>query len=156
MPAVQQLSPVYPLGSTINERGVLEIGGCDTLELAHEFGTPAYVVAEDDIRARARAFVEAFRARADAFDVLFASKAFPCTAVYRLLAEEGIGCDVASGGAAASTRRASTCTATRSPTPRSSRRWPRGWGTSSSTTSTRSTAWTASSARAGARLCSSA
>jgi diaminopimelate decarboxylase len=98
MPAVQQLSPVYPLGSTINERGVLEIGGCDTLELAREFGTPAYVVAEDDVRARARAFVEAFRARADAFDVLFASKAFPCTAVYRLLAEEGIGCDVASGG----------------------------------------------------------
>jgi diaminopimelate decarboxylase len=98
MPAVQQLSPVYPLGSTINERGVLEIGGCDTLELAREFGTPAYVVAEDDVRARARAFVEAFGARADAFDVLFASKAFPCTAVYRLLAEEGIGCDVASGG----------------------------------------------------------
>jgi diaminopimelate decarboxylase len=98
MAAVQQLSPVYPLGSTINERGVLEIGGCDTLELAREFGTPAYIVAEDDVRARARAFVEAFRARADAFDVLFASKAFPCTAVYRLLAEEGIGCDVASGG----------------------------------------------------------
>ena len=41
-------------------RGRLEVGGCDTVELAREFGTPCYVVAEDDIRARARAFVEAF------------------------------------------------------------------------------------------------
>ena len=98
MAAAQQLSHVYPLGSRLNEAGRLEIGGCDALELAKEFGTPAYVVAEDDIRARARAFVEAFRARVDDFDVLFASKAFPCTAVYRLLAQEGIACDVASGG----------------------------------------------------------
>ena len=39
-----------------------------------------------------------WRARHDDFDVLFASKAFPCTAVYRVLAEEGLACDVASGG----------------------------------------------------------
>ena len=67
--------------------------------IAREFGTPCYVVAEDDIRARARAFVEAFRARTDDFEVVFASKAFPCTAVYRLLWEEGIGSDVAGGRA---------------------------------------------------------
>jgi diaminopimelate decarboxylase len=98
MAAAQQLSLVYPLGSRVNERGHLEVGGCDTVDLAREFGTPAYVVAEDDIRARARAMVEAFRARTDDFEVVFASKAFPCTAVYRLLWEEGIGCDVAGGG----------------------------------------------------------
>ena len=57
-----------------------------------------YVVAEDDLRARARAFLEALAARHRDYDVLFASKAFPCTAVYRLLAEEGLACDVASGG----------------------------------------------------------
>jgi len=51
------LSDVFPLGSRVNERGRLEIGGCDTIELAREFGTPAYVVAEDDLRARARAFI---------------------------------------------------------------------------------------------------
>jgi diaminopimelate decarboxylase len=98
MAATQQLSHVLPLGSAINDLGHLEIGGCDAVELAREFGTPAYFVAEDDIRTRARAFVEALRARHDDFDVLFASKAFPCTAVYRLLAEEGLVCDVASGG----------------------------------------------------------
>ena len=56
------------------------------------------MVAEDDLRARARSFVEALAARHADFDVLFASKAFPCTAVYRVLAEEGLACDVASGG----------------------------------------------------------
>jgi diaminopimelate decarboxylase len=98
MAAAQQLSHVYPLGSRINERGNLEVGGCDTIELAREFGTPCFVVAEEDVRSRARAFVSAFAARGDDHEVVFASKAFPCTAIYRLLWEEGIGCDVAGGG----------------------------------------------------------
>ncbi len=99
MPATTEtLSHVYPIGTRVNERGHLEIGGCDALELAREFGTPAYVVAEDDLRQRARAFVDALAARHEDFDVLFASKAFPCTAVYRVLKEEGLSCDVASGG----------------------------------------------------------
>jgi diaminopimelate decarboxylase len=93
-----QLSHVYPQGTRINARGHLELGGCDAIELAREFGTPAYVVVEDDLRLRARAFVDAVAARHDDFDVLFASKAFPCTAVYRALAQEGLACDVASGG----------------------------------------------------------
>jgi diaminopimelate decarboxylase len=93
-----ELSHVYPLGTRVNDRGRLELGGCDAVELAREFGTPAYIVVEDDLRRRARAFVDAIAARHQDFDVLFASKAFPCTAVYRLLAEEGLACDVASGG----------------------------------------------------------
>ena len=87
-----------PRGTRVNERGHLEIGGCDAIELAREFGTPVYVVAEHG-PARARAGV---RRRGCGpprdFDVLFASKAFPCTGVYRVLAEEGLACDVASGG----------------------------------------------------------
>jgi diaminopimelate decarboxylase len=92
------VSHVYPLGSRLNERGRLELGGCDVVELAAEFGTPAYVYAEDDMRARARSFVEALRARTPQFEVIYASKAFPCTAAYRLFAEEGLSADVASGG----------------------------------------------------------
>ncbi len=93
------LSDVFPLDSRLNERGRLEVGGCDAIELAREFGTPAYVVAEDDLRARARAFVAAGReARHPDFNVVFASKAFPCTAVLALFAQEGLWCDVASGG----------------------------------------------------------
>jgi diaminopimelate decarboxylase len=92
------VSHVYPLGSRLNERGRLEVGGCDVVELAAEFGTPAYVYAEDDMRARARTFVEAFRARTERFEVIYASKAFPCTAAYRVFADEGLSADVASGG----------------------------------------------------------
>ena len=90
---------MFPLGSRLNERGHVEVGGCDTIDLAREFGTPAYVVAEDDLRSRARAFVQAGRdAGQEDFGVVFASKAFPCTAVLSLFAEEGLWCDVASGG----------------------------------------------------------
>jgi diaminopimelate decarboxylase len=96
--ATAGVSHVYPLGSRIDERGRLQVGGCDTIELAERFGTPAYVYAEDDIRTRARAYMDAFRARTDRFEVVYASKAFPCTAAYRLLVDEGLSCDVASGG----------------------------------------------------------
>src|SRR5580693_1205803 len=92
------LSAVFPLGSAVNERGRVEVGGCDTIELAREFGTPAYVVVEDDLRARARAFLAAGAARHRDFHVVFASKAFPATAVLTLFAQEGLWCDVASGG----------------------------------------------------------
>jgi diaminopimelate decarboxylase len=97
-PAPTGVSHVYPIGSRLNERGRLEVDGCDVFDVAAEFGTPAYVYSVGDIRARARAYVDGFRARTDHFDVVYASKAFPCTAAYRLLAEEGIACDVASGG----------------------------------------------------------
>src|SRR3954447_26912135 len=96
--ATTALSQAYPLGTTINERGHLEVGGCDVVELAERFGTPAYIYAEDDMRARARAFVEAFRSSTDDFEVIYASKALPVTAAYRLMAEEGLSVDVASGG----------------------------------------------------------
>src|SRR4051794_37832037 len=97
-PQMAIASHVYPLGSRLDERGRLQVGGCDVIDVAAEFGTPAYVYAEDDIRARARAYVEAFRARTDRFEVIYASKAFPATAAYRLMAEEGLSVDVASGG----------------------------------------------------------
>src|SRR3954470_12958780 len=97
-PAAAGVSHVYPIGSRLDEQGRLEIGGCDAIELAERFGTPAYVYAEDDIRSRARSFMDAFRSRTEHFEVVYASKAFPCTAAYRLLADEGLSCDVASGG----------------------------------------------------------
>ena len=96
--AALAVSSVYPLGSHRNEAGRLVVGGCDVVELAREFGTPAYVYAEDDMRARARAYLEAFRSRIERFEVVYAGKAFPCTAVFRLFAEEGLSVDVASGG----------------------------------------------------------
>jgi diaminopimelate decarboxylase len=91
-------SPVYPAGSRVNERGHLEIAGCDLVELADRFGTPAYIYSEDEIRGRAREYVRAFEELTDAFEVIYASKALPATAAYRLMREEGLSVDVASGG----------------------------------------------------------
>jgi diaminopimelate decarboxylase len=91
-------SPVYPAGSRVNERGHLEIAGCDLVELADRFGTPAYVYAEEDIRRRAQEYVRAFEQRAASFEVIYASKSLPCTAAYRVMREEGLSVDVASGG----------------------------------------------------------
>src|SRR4051794_17560275 len=96
--ATTVLGHAFPLGTRVNERGHLEIGGCDVVDLVAEHGTPAYVYAEEDIRARARAYVEAFAARTDDFEGIYASKALPVTAAYRLMAEEGLSVDVASGG----------------------------------------------------------
>lgn len=89
---------LYPVGTATNDRGHLEIGGCDVVDLAREFGTPAYLFAVAEMKARARAYREAFAAHEGEFEVLFASKALPVTAVYRLFAREGLSVDVASGG----------------------------------------------------------
>lgn len=95
----ETLSPRFPLGSAVNEQGRLELGGCDAVELAHELGTPLYVLAEDDIVSRARAYRAAFQAAGhEDHQLLFASKALPVPAVFALLAREGFGADVSSGG----------------------------------------------------------
>jgi diaminopimelate decarboxylase len=91
-------SPVYPAGSRVNEAGHLEVGGCDVVDLVAEHGTPAYIYAEDDMRERAADYVRAFSERTGDFEVIYASKAMPATAVYSLMREQGLSVDVASGG----------------------------------------------------------
>ena len=82
----------------MNDRGHLEVGGCDVVDLAHEVGTPAYVYSEDDIRSRAQEYLDAFAARADDFEVVYASKAAPIGAIFRLVTDLGLSVDVASAG----------------------------------------------------------
>ncbi|NGQ94637.1 diaminopimelate decarboxylase [Brevibacillus sp. SYP-B805] len=84
--------------SRINERGHLEIGGCDTVELAQRFGTPLYVYDEALIREKCRSYVQAFRESGFAFQVAYASKAFCTMAMCKLVEEEGLSLDVVSGG----------------------------------------------------------
>src|SRR5512144_2383137 len=74
------------------------VGGCRLRDLAAELGTPAYVVDETALRARAREYRDELGARWGDSLAIFASKAFPCTAVLRAVAEEGLGCDVAGAG----------------------------------------------------------
>ena len=82
--------------------GALEVGGVRLTDLVAEHGSPAYVLDEEDFRARARAFRDGF---ADC-DVYYAGKAFLCTTVARWIAEEGLSLDVCSGGELAVAERA--------------------------------------------------
>ena len=88
----------FPASTATNDRGNLEVDGCDLVEVARTFGTPAYLFSVSEMKGRARAFTDAFSARSDRFEVLFASKALPVTAAYRLFEGEGLSVDVASGG----------------------------------------------------------
>jgi diaminopimelate decarboxylase len=73
--------------------GVLRVGGRDTVDIAAETGTPAYIIDEVDFRARAREFKQAFAG----WDVYYAAKSFLCTISAGWIAEEGLCMDVCSG-----------------------------------------------------------
>ena len=81
----------------LNSHNHLEIGGCDTVELARKFGTPLYVLDEELIRQRCREYREAFAGRHGGM-VLYAAKTFFTMGMARLLEEEELGLDVVSGG----------------------------------------------------------
>jgi len=88
------LKHVLPISATVDGDDHLEIGGCDTVALAEQFGTPLFVFCEDTFRARIREFKQAFPDS----DIAYASKAFLCLAICGLVDQEGIDLDVASGG----------------------------------------------------------
>src|SRR5215212_3343793 len=95
---VDALLSLFPPGSSLDPDGMLTIAGCRADALATEFGTPALVVAEDALRARAREYAGELAARWPRSRVVFASKAFPCTAVQRIMVEEGLGLAGAGAG----------------------------------------------------------
>lgn len=84
---------------SVNEAGHLTVSGCDTTELAREYGTPLYVLSEDKIRDTCRRYISSFQKYYNGFGKpIYASKAFSCKAICRLVAEEGLDIDVASAG----------------------------------------------------------
>jgi diaminopimelate decarboxylase len=96
------LGSLWSSGVRKDENGVLTVAGLSVTVIADQVGTPAYVVDEADLRARARAFAQAF----DGWDVYYAAKSFLCTTVARWVAEEGLGIDVCTGGELAVVQRA--------------------------------------------------
>jgi diaminopimelate decarboxylase len=96
--AAADLLGLFPPGSTVDPDGELAVGGCRLADLAARWGTPLYVIEEGAVRAQVRRFRHAIEARWGSARMVFASKAFPCTAMYRLMADEGIGVDVAGAG----------------------------------------------------------
>lgn len=88
---------IKPVTTKINQENHIEIGGCDLVSLAEQYGTPLYVFDEETIRTIARQYKEAFRSYPKV-SMLYASKAFMTKAVVRILDEEGFGFDMVSGG----------------------------------------------------------
>lgn len=84
---------------TVGENGHLYIGGADTVELAREYGTPAYILDMAQVRRCCRMYKRACaRYLGDGSLPVYASKAFSCREIYRVMREEGMGVDCVSGG----------------------------------------------------------
>lgn len=84
--------------SRLKENGHLEIGGVDTVDMAQRYGTPLYIMDEEQMRLKCRAYIRAFRNSGVEFQVAYASKAFCTKAMCRLIEEEGLSLDVVSDG----------------------------------------------------------
>jgi diaminopimelate decarboxylase len=106
----QSLTPpdlsLFPVGTRSDERAGLTVGGCSLRQLASQYGTPALIVDEAALRARAAEFVRALRRRHPRSGVHFACKAFPSASIIGVLSEEGLSFDVASGNELAIARAA--------------------------------------------------
>lgn len=82
----------------LNEAGHLLIGGCDAIDLAHEYQTPLVVYDVSQIRQQIRAFKRVFEENDVSYAVSYASKAFAAVAMYQVVNQEGAYIDVVSGG----------------------------------------------------------
>ncbi len=89
---------LFPLSTEVNSQGHLVIGGCDTVELAKEFGTPLYLFDEISLRSECTEFKAEFGHRYPDTTVIYACKAFINKAVALIFREEGLGLDVVSSG----------------------------------------------------------
>jgi diaminopimelate decarboxylase len=93
---------VWPASADRDDDGVLWIAGVSASQLRHEFGTPLYVVDEDEVREHARRTLAAFGAAVEPHGVqarvYYAGKAFLCSEVVRWVTDEGLAVDVCSGG----------------------------------------------------------
>ncbi|CAM4229237.1 Diaminopimelate decarboxylase [Mycobacterium basiliense] len=91
-----ELAPnVWPRNTTRNDVGVACVAGVSVTDLAQEYGTPLFIIDEDDFRSRCREIAAAF---GGGHNVYYAAKAFLCTEIARWVEEEGLSIDVSTGG----------------------------------------------------------
>ncbi len=102
LPDPATISPnqnLMPLTARVNDHDHLEVGGCDVKDLVERYGSPLYVLDEATLRATCQQYRDAFaQYYAGPSQVIYASKAWNCLAVCAIVASEGLGIDVVSGG----------------------------------------------------------
>ncbi|MEK7352873.1 MAG: diaminopimelate decarboxylase [Chloroflexota bacterium] len=90
--------PLFPLNTEINKQGHLLIGGCDTVAMAKEFGTPLYLFDESSLHSKAAEYKDEFRRRYADTTINYSCKAFINKSLLKLFMNEGLGLDVVTGG----------------------------------------------------------
>ncbi|MBI4782784.1 MAG: diaminopimelate decarboxylase [Oscillatoriophycideae cyanobacterium NC_groundwater_1537_Pr4_S-0.65um_50_18] len=102
VPATDNPSPnqfLLPLTAKLNSQDHLEVGGCDVVDLVAQFGSPLYILDEKTLRTACQQYRQAFQQYYPGESlVIYASKAWNCMAVCAIVASEGLGIDVVSGG----------------------------------------------------------
>jgi diaminopimelate decarboxylase len=110
--SLEVLSPnqqLLPLTAKINANDHLEIGGCDVVNLVHQYGSPLYILDEVSLRTACQQYRDAFAKHYQGqAQVLYASKAWSCLAVCAIVNSEGLGIDVVSAGEILTALRAGT------------------------------------------------
>ncbi|MEM8637973.1 MAG: diaminopimelate decarboxylase [Cyanobacteria bacterium P01_G01_bin.54] len=98
---------ILPLTAQVNAQDHLEIGGCDVSQLVRDYGSPLYIVDEATLRTACRQYQESFaRYYSGPAAVIYASKAWNSLAICAIVASEGLGIDVVSGGELYTARKA--------------------------------------------------
>jgi diaminopimelate decarboxylase len=96
--AREAILQLFASGTRCDANGELLLGGCRSSDLAAAFGTPALIIDELSLRRRVRRYCDGLSKRWPNSMVVWASKSLPYTAIYRLMAQEGVGVDVSGGG----------------------------------------------------------
>ena len=92
------MNNTFPPSVEVTNNGHLLVGGCDTIELARKYGTPLYIIDEKIFLYNANEYLQRLKEHYDNFLVLYAAKAFACTAIFALANKIGLGLDIVSGG----------------------------------------------------------
>lgn len=100
-PPVELAPDLWPRTASWSDDGALQLGGCDVRDLAAEFGTPLFILDDEDLRCRCSEWLAAF-----GDGVYYAGKAFLCVELARIVAAQGLGLDVCTGGELAVARAA--------------------------------------------------
>ncbi|MEA5511125.1 diaminopimelate decarboxylase [Crocosphaera sp. UHCC 0190] len=98
---------LLPLTAKIKDKDLLEIGGCDLKTLVEQFGSPLYILDEVTLRTACEQYRDSFKTYYQGeSQVIYASKAWSSLAVVSVIASEGLGFDVVSGGELYTTQKA--------------------------------------------------
>ena len=95
---IKENKELFPFDSKVNKEGHLIISGFDVVKLIEKYDSPLYLIDENTFRIKANEYLSSLKKYYNDFLVLYAGKAFACTAIFKIANDLGLGLDVVSGG----------------------------------------------------------